>query len=418
MWWTLRDVEASAVWAAAGRADPWLLSAAVAVAVFGFVLRAARWKVLLEPVLPGTALRARFSAIMVGFMINNVLPWRLGEIARGLALSRMAPIKFASGLGSIVAERTLDMLVLFGLLTVPLVTGGFPAEGTLSTGTGATVFRSGLAGLGAMVVLTVVLISFPGIVHRAASTLGRWVGGGSAARRRMADRALRALADFLGAMRRLRHLGVLGRALAWSLLFWVWNGLSFYLGMLSFGIGTGFLSALYAEAVVGWFSAVPGPPGFIGNFHAAVKFALADAYGADPDRVLGFAFGFHLGGWIPVTAIGLWYAVRIGLTGRRWELARARYPTTDAASVSAPGLGDAGEGENDGGCGPRGTDAGAKSEDGAESGDGTLRDAGALPDAGVMPDGGAVPGGGPVGTGERRRESRPRPPPSSAVRRR
>ena len=89
---------------------------------------------------------------------------------------------------------------------------------------------------------------------------------------------------------------------------------SFWLGMLAFGINTGFVSAVFVEAVVGFGVAIPAAPGFVGTFHAAAKFALSDVYGvAEPDA-LAFAFGYHFGGWIPITVIGLWYAWRLGLS--------------------------------------------------------------------------------------------------------
>lgn len=328
LWWALRGTDANQVWMAATEADALLLLTATAVATFGFLIRALRWRVLLEPVLPGVQVGPRFAAVTVGFMVNNVLPWRLGEIARALALSRLVPVGFASGLGSLVAERALDMMVLFLLLLVPFAAGGFPAEGTLSSGTGAAIFRGALVGFGLMFGATVVLIALPRTVMGAGRAVERRLfrnrdAGWRAGAARVAARALHALADFLGAIRALSNPGVLARSLAWSFLFWTWNGLSFQLGMLAFGIETGMVSALFTEAVVGWFSAIPGPPGFVGNFHAAVKFALADIYGADQGSALGFAFAYHVAGWIPVTAIGLYYAVRIGLTkGRPSETAR------------------------------------------------------------------------------------------------
>ena len=46
-----------------------------------------------------------------------------------------------------------------------------------------------------------------------------------------------------------------------------WHGISFWLGMLAFGIDTGFVSAIFVEAVVGFGVAIPAAPGFIGTFH-------------------------------------------------------------------------------------------------------------------------------------------------------
>ena len=84
--------------------------------------------------------------------------------------------------------------------------------------------------------------------------------------------------------------------------------------MMAFGIHTGYVSAVFVSSVVAFGVAVPAAPGFIGTFHASAKFALSDVYGVAEPSSLAFAFGYHFGGWIPITLIGLWYAWRLGLS--------------------------------------------------------------------------------------------------------
>ena len=103
-------------------------------------------------------------------------------------------------------------------------------------------------------------------------------------------------------------------AFGWSLAFWGWHGVSFWLGMLAFGIDTGFASAIFTEAVVGFGVALPSAPGFFGTFHFAANLALSDVYGVAEPQALAFAFGYHFGGWVPITLIGLWYAWRLGIS--------------------------------------------------------------------------------------------------------
>jgi hypothetical protein len=84
--------------------------------------------------------------------------------------------------------------------------------------------------------------------------------------------------------------------------------------MLAFDIHTGFISAIFTEALVGIGVAVPAAPGFFGTFHFAANVALSDVYGVPEAQSLAFAFGYHFGGWVPITAIGLWYAWKLGLS--------------------------------------------------------------------------------------------------------
>jgi hypothetical protein len=60
--------------------------------------------------------------------------------------------------------------------------------------------------------------------------------------------------------------------------------------------------------------ALPSAPGFFGTFHFAANVALSDVYGVPEGQSLAFAFGYHFGGWIPITVIGLWYAWRLGIS--------------------------------------------------------------------------------------------------------
>jgi len=308
LWWALRGVSFAEVWAQMRQGDPLLLTAAVAVATFGFVIRALRWKLLLATVRADTSLRSRFAAVSIGFMANNVLPARVGEFARAYAFSRLEPVSASAAFGSLVVERFLDGVVLLLLLVVPTLTPGFPTGGALSQGLGAVILRGGI---GAVVVVTaglVVMAVWPSAFMRGAERTASHLPSSLA---RPAVDALKALLDSIAVLRspRLLTLGLL-----WTAGFWLFHGLSFWLGMMAFGIHTGLVSAWFTEAVVGFGVAIPSAPGFVGTFHASANFALTNVYGVDEARSLAFAFGYHFGGWIPITVIGLAYAWRLGLS--------------------------------------------------------------------------------------------------------
>ena len=308
LWWALADVEFAEVWANIRRGNFWLLAASVSVATFGFFIRALRWKVLLTPVKPDTALRSRFGSVSIGFMANNILPARVGEFARAYAFSRMEPVSAPAALGSLVVERLMDGIVLLLFLVLPLLTPGFPSVGALTEGWGSALLRAGVLAVVAVLAVLVWLSVWPRPFVRTVGRVARYLPASVA--RPLVD-SLGAFLDSVAILRRPRLL--LAGAL-WSLFFWTWHGISFWLGMLAFGIDTGFVSAIFTEAVVGFGVAIPSAPGFFGTFHAAAKFALSDVYGVAEPEALAFAFGYHFGGWIPITLIGLWFAWRLGLS--------------------------------------------------------------------------------------------------------
>jgi uncharacterized membrane protein YbhN (UPF0104 family) len=132
--------------------------------------------------------------------------------------------------------------------------------------------------------------------------------------RAMARPIVGALEAFMGSIAILRNPRLLALGFLWTRGFWAWHGVSFWLGMLAFGIDTGFVSAIFTEAVVGFGVALPAAPGFFGTFHGAADFALSSVYGVEAAQSLAFAFGYHFGGWIPITVIGLYYAGKLGLS--------------------------------------------------------------------------------------------------------
>lgn len=308
LWWVLREEDLGTIWETIRSGNLLLLGAAVFVATTGYLLRAMRWKVLLAPVRRDTSLRSRFAAVSIGFMANNLLPARVGEFARAYALSRLEPVPASAAFGSLVVERFMDGVVLLLLLVVPVLTPGFPATGALSSGTGAAILR------GAVIAVAVVLVLLVGMAVRPRGFLRGAERVATVLPRRVARAFVDALRALLEAIGILRSPLLLAAGFAWTAGFWLFHGLSFWLGMKAFGIDTGLVSAWFTEAVVGFGVAVPAAPGFFGTFHASAAFALGSVYGVDGARALAFAFGYHFGGWLAITLVGMAYAWRLGLT--------------------------------------------------------------------------------------------------------
>ena len=308
IWFVLRGVDPAEVITQISQANPWYFLASVFVGTAGYLIRALRWKVLLHPLKPDTALRSRFAGVSIGFAINNIFVGRLGELARAFALTRVEPITLSGSVGSLVVERFLDAIVLGTLFLVPMTLPSFPgAEGFLSGGVGALLSTTfGLLAI-AVAGLIAVLI-FPEPIVRLAERLFVRLPGG------WGPRMVRALESFLQALKVLRHPVLLTKAVVWSYVFWLWHGLSFWLGFKAFGIDVGFAAAVFTEAVVGFAVAIPAAPGFFGTFQAGADFALSGVYGVAEPSALAFAFGYHLGGFFPITIIGLYYAWSIGFS--------------------------------------------------------------------------------------------------------
>lgn len=331
LWYVLRDVPFREVLDNVSTGNFWMLGASVAVATSGFLIRALRWKILLASVKPDTKLRSRFASVSIGFMANNVLPARVGEVARAYSFSRLEPVSATAAFGTLVVERFMDGVVLLLFLVIPVFTPGFPEADALTQGVGLAMFNFAIALVLGVLAVLVVMAALPKqfiwMAEKLTGLLPEAFG----------TKALGALTGLLGAIGIMREPRLLVAGFAWSLFFWTWHGLSFWLGMLAFGIDTGFISAIFTEAVVGFAVAVPSAPGFFGTFHFGASFALTTVYGVPDAQGLAFAFAYHFGGWIPITAIGLYYAWKLGLSvGDVATGGDDREPTADSVRESAP----------------------------------------------------------------------------------
>jgi uncharacterized protein (TIRG00374 family) len=241
-------------------------------------------------------------------MANNLLPARVGEFARAYAFSRMEPVTASAAFGTLVVERFMDGAVLLLFLIVPIFTEGFPEGGALSGGAGGTVLKAGVVAVVIVLLVLIVLAAWPKAFARVAHACARFMP------KSVSAPLLSGLDAFLGSIAIMRNPRLLALGFAWTLGFWAWHGISFWLAMLAFDIHTGFISAIFTEALVGFGVALPAAPGFFGTFHFAANVALSDVYGVPEAQSLAFAFGYHFGGWVPITAIGLWYVGKLGLS--------------------------------------------------------------------------------------------------------
>lgn len=307
LWWVLKDVQAAELWTAFREANLWLLGLAVAIGFLNYLFRAIRWGVLLHPICSETSLHSRFAAMTIGFMATNLIPLRVGEFVRPYALSRMEPVSVSGALGSLVVERFLDSLAIAALLFVAMAAPGFPQDPVVWDISLAVLIRWFMVGLGGLLLLMVLLLIFPKPLVAAVEAMARFLP------EKLGNLVVEVLEAFLEGLRALQSPLLLFKAVAWSLWIWVFQSLSFWVAFLAFGIHVGFDVALFVNGTVALAVAAPAGPGFVGTFQFGVTGGLA-VYGASGAAAVALSLGFHLGGFIPVTLVGLYFAGKLGLS--------------------------------------------------------------------------------------------------------
>jgi uncharacterized protein (TIRG00374 family) len=306
--WVLHRINLREVWEYARRANPWLLLATVTLATVTFPVRAIRWRLILRdvdghrfPLLP------LWHATAIGFMANNLLPARAGEVARAYVATRQLPVRFTTALASIGVERVFDGLVMLGLMAVAIAAPSFPAHALVGGRSFSAVAASAALAFGAVLLLALL------VVHRPAPWLTVF---GRIARRllpaRAAERATHGAEGIVAGLTVLKSPTRFAGVVGWSLVLWLKNAAAFAICFHALGLDVPLEAALLLQGIIGFGVAVPSTPGFVGVFEAATLLTL-ELYGVDSSLAVSYALTYHVTTFIPITVLGLWSLSRLHL---------------------------------------------------------------------------------------------------------
>ncbi len=302
MVWALRGVHLDEVVRHIRNARVAPLVAAVAIATLTFPLRLVRWRLLLRDAGGGPLpVAPLWHAVAIGFMANNILPFRAGELVRVIAASRLAGARFSTVLSSVAVERVFDGLSVVALLSVSLLVSDLPPD----IGIGGVSLRRAAQGAGAMgavaLVAALLVVAFPLAAERA---VRRVLPAG-----RFADRIVLLIEGLRHGLAVLRSPALLAGTLFWSLVLWLTNALAFYVGFKAFDIPVGYLGALLLQGILVFGIAVQLTPGFVGQFEAAIVAALA-LFRVPNDLASSYAIAFHVTTFVPIIVLGAWSLAR------------------------------------------------------------------------------------------------------------
>jgi len=306
VWAVLRvSKDADAFWVSLKQAELFPILVAVALATSLFPLRIFRWRLLLRhPDGSNLTVSQMWHPIAMGFMANNILPFRAGEFVRVFSVSRLSGVGFAASLSSIVAERLFDGLALLLLLTLAFFSPGIPNSLTIG---GVSVARTAVgAGVVSAIglLLAGAIVAFPQAAERLVDTL--------VPSRRWAARVLRLVHGVRDGLAVLKSPRRLVGVVLWSVALWVINGLSFYVAFKAFAIPVDVMGAFLVQGILAIGIAAPSAPGYVGVFEFLITQVLS-LYGVDPTVALAYAVTYHVATFIPITVLGLWSVAATGL---------------------------------------------------------------------------------------------------------
>jgi len=259
-------------------------------------IRAWRWAYLLLPIKDISQLPL-FRSTLIGFMGNNLLPFRAGEVMRAVSIGQTQNISKVAAVGSIILERAFDGVVLsltpFLLLTV-----------------------LDLAPWIMRVNLTLLLIYVTALLAIVLTPIGEWADhwwrrGTGVLPGAIADQVASIAEQFFQGTKGIKGLRSLLPISLLSFLCWFCQGLFFFLLFEALDLNLSLSAALILQVVIAVGVMLPAGPGFVGNFEYFTVLGLA-LFGITRETAFAYALLAHICQFIPVTAVGLFFAFNRG----------------------------------------------------------------------------------------------------------
>jgi uncharacterized membrane protein YbhN (UPF0104 family) len=275
VWWASKQ-EAPEL-PSGGGALAWL-GAALGLYALATVVRSERWHWILQV----AGIRAKrgdcYALTTVGYMGNNVLPARAGEALKVVLLASRCGASKRTVLGSVLAERILDLTALAVIFVVVVY-------GVLSSTVLPNDHPMLIAGAGVLVLALAAAALWFLREHHVLERARDWL-------RPMAD-APRAL---------LSRAGVL--LLIVTFVLWTCEATVYWTVARSVDLEISITGALYLVALTNFVAALPAAPGSIGTFDAAVAFG-AGRLGATGSEAVSYLILLRFVLYVPITVVGL-----------------------------------------------------------------------------------------------------------------
>ena len=280
---------------------------AVALYFVALAFRSLRWRLLLLH-LKSVPVARLFPVVVIGYLANNILPLRLGELVRAHFLGDREGVNKASGLATIGVERVLDglTLLLFAAVMWPLL----PWTDVLRGEDGA--LRAPWIAVSVLVAL-IFVVGFVSLILLAVSPrTGQRLASFLAA---LAPSSLRPKVEavvylLIKGLQALRSPTKLLAVFVLSAPVWLSEATLYYIIALSFDLDQPFYVILLVTAASNLATAVPSSIGGIGPFEVVAKSTLV-AFGVAGEPAAAYAFFVHIVAlWVPVNILGMLFLWR------------------------------------------------------------------------------------------------------------
>lgn len=370
LWLALRGLHLRDVWLKLQEGNyVWLLPS-VAVYFVAVIARTWRWDFMLRP-LKRISLGRLFPVVVIGYMGNNIYPFRAGELLRSYVLYRREDISVGASLATVVVERVFDGLVmlLFVFLALPFT--------QIDNGTIRLIVNVASGVFFAALILFFLMAAMPDRAYRFTERLTRWslpillrfvstffkvfqvilqITGrmtrrlglarafewlgqflptaiqdkvhflvnripafvGTWATRRPLEEFQKPILDFtdrfLSGLESLRNFRNVLMIFGTSIIIWLLETVKYWFVMHTFDFEVSFFALMLMNGVVNLATTLPSAPGYIGTFDGPGIWVLNELYRVRLDTATAYTLLLHAALWLPITLLGFVYMIREGLS--------------------------------------------------------------------------------------------------------
>ncbi len=293
--WALRELHLSEVWLALRTARYIWIIPGIIVYFFGVWARTWRWHYMLRP-FKAVPLSRLFPVVCIGYMGNNIYPFRAGEVIRSYVLKRKEDISMSGSLATVLVERIFDGLVmlLFVFVALPFTTHV------------PDVYRKWVIGFsaafGVALVIFILLAAHPPTTRRLYDGFANRLVPGRF-RSRLGDLFDR----FMMGLASLRSGRAVLMIFVTSVVVWLAETVKYWFVMHAFDFEVSFLVLMLMNGIVNLFTSLPAAPGYVGTFDAPGIEILDKAGAVNRQVATAYTLVLHAALWLPITALGVYY---------------------------------------------------------------------------------------------------------------
>lgn len=306
VYFAFRKLNPGEAWDVIKTAKYWWLIPGIAVYFMAVWVRAWRWHYLLRP-LKKISTRSMFPIVAIGYMGNNIYPYRAGELLRAAILKRREGVPISASLATVIVERVFDGVVMLAFVFLNL---GELSKLTDSSGFIGNIRNLAIYGAVIFIVVLVIFLVAAMLPHHT---------------RRIADWMIERIIPlkirpkisglthrFLDGLESLRSPADALMIFVTSAIIWLLETGKYWFVMHAFPFEVSFFALMLMNGIVNLATTIPSAPGYVGTFDAP-GIALLTAYGVPQAIAAGYTLVLHVALWLPITLLGFYYFSKEGL---------------------------------------------------------------------------------------------------------